>query len=77
MSKEKTPLSEGAKKALELLKTEGSLTIAKMKELGLEANSSHLTALKNRGLITSETIEIEIPTIAKRKVQLYSITKND
>ena len=77
MSKEKSPLSLGAKEALALLEKYGDLTIAKMKELGLDANSSHLTALKNRGLITSETIEIEVQTVSKRKVQLYTIVKND
>ena len=76
MSKEKTPLSQGSKDALALLKDK-SLTIAQMKELGLNANSSHLTALKNRGLVTSEEIIVEVQTISKRKVQLYSIIKND
>ena len=75
--KEKTPLSLGAKSALKLLEEKGALTIAQMKELGLDANSSHLTALKNRGLIESETVIVEVPTITKRKVQLYSIVKND
>ena len=77
MSKQKTPLSEGAKLALATLIANGPMTIAQMKVLGIDANSSHLTALKNRGLIDSETVEIEVPTITKRKVQLYTIVKND
>ena len=68
------PLSDGAKKALALIKEHGALTIADMKKLGFKnANSSHLTALKRRGLVDSETVEIEVQVIQKRKVQKYRI----
>lgn len=74
MAKELKPLSEGAIEALNLLKENGNgLTIAAMKELGVNANSSHLNALKRRGLVDSEEVEIEVPTVVKRKVQLYKV----
>ena len=70
------PLSDGAKKALALLKEKGALTIADMKALGFtNANSSHLTALKRRGLVDSVETEIEVQVIQKRKVQKYFIKK--
>ena len=70
------PLSEGAKNALELLKANGSLTIAEMKALGFEsANSSHLVALKKRGLVDSVETEVEVQVTQKRKVQKYFIKK--
>ena len=74
MSK-KTELSVNSKKAYEMVKeSENGLTIAEMKEMGFsEANSSHLTALKRRGLVDSVEIEIEVPTVIKRKVQKYFV----
>lgn len=75
-AKTPTPLSEGALKALQMLKDNGSLTIAQMKEKGFEnANSSHLTALKKRGLVDSTETEIEVQITQKRKVQKYFIVK--
>ena len=72
----KVELSDGAKKALQLLKDNGGLTVADMKELGFtNANSSHLTALKRRGLVDSHEVEIEVITKQKRKVQKYFITE--
>lgn len=72
MSKKTRPLSDGAKRALEMLKEHGDLTISGMKELGFDnVNSSHLTALKNRGLVYSEPVEIEVVSVSKRKVQQY------
>ena len=76
MSKEKkvAQLSQGALDALAMLKeNQDGLTIADMKALGLNANSSQLTALRNRGLIDSEEVEIEVQVIQKRKVQKYRI----
>jgi len=71
-------LSEGAKRALEMLKENGSMTLAEIKEKGFEkANSSHLTALKNRGLVSSEEIEKEVITVAKRKVNVYTFVETD
>ena len=75
-TKTATPLSDGANKALALLKEFGSLTIAEMKTKGLEnANSSHLTALKKRGLVDSVEVEVEVQVVQKRKVQKYFIKK--
>lgn len=68
----KPELSAGALRALEMLKEFGPLTIAQMKAKGFaEANSAHLVALKKRGLIEGDEIEVEVPTVVKRKVQLY------
>lgn len=75
-TKTQNPLSEGANKALALLSEKGALTIAEMKALGFEnANSSHLTALKKRGLVDSTEVEIEVQVVQKRKVQKYFIVK--
>jgi hypothetical protein len=78
MAKE-NKLSDGMIKALDLVKTsENGLTISQMKELGFtEANSSHLTALKKKGLVDSVEVEIEVPAIIKRKVQKYFIPKSE
>lgn len=66
-------LSAGAKRALAILQeNEGSMTLAEIKEAFPEANSSHLTALKNRGLVSTETVVKEVETIVKRKVNAYS-----
>jgi len=74
--KNQTPLSEGANLALKMLTEKGPLTISQMKELGFtNANSSHLTALKRRGLVDSEQVEIEVQVVQKRKVQKYFIKK--
>jgi len=52
--------------------------LAEIKEKGFEkANSSHLTALKNRGLVSSEEIEKEVITVAKRKVNVYTFVETD
>lgn len=69
------PLSSMSLKALEILQG-GEYTANEMKEDGgLESlNSAHLTALVNRGLITSEKITVEVPTVVKRKVNRYRIT---
>lgn len=79
MSKRKTKaLSDGAIKAFNLLKEHGALTVAEMKELGFQgANSSHLTALKNRGFVQNETVEVEMVSVSKRKVQNYSLIDPD
>lgn len=73
MATKQKELSADAKRALEMLQENGTLTLAEMKELGFEnVNSSHLTALKNRGLVTTEQIEKEVTTVVKRKVNAYS-----
>lgn len=71
MSKQ-AKLSDGAVRALAVLKEKGSATLAEIKEEFPEVNSSHLTALRNRSLVKTEQIEIEVPTVTKRKVNLYS-----
>lgn len=72
MSKQKNELSAVALEILSAIKdNKGGLTVADIKKLGIDANSSHLVALKKRGLIDSEETEIEVATIVKRKVQLY------
>ena len=74
MGKKVTELSPKAKEILAHLKENGKSTIAEMKEHGLDGvNSSHLTALRNRGLVTSEQVEKEIVTVSKRKVLEYSV----
>ena len=74
--KTQNPLSEGANLALKLLTEKGAMTISEMKESGFEnANSSHLTALKKRGLVDSVEVEIEVQVTQKRKVQKYFIKK--
>ena len=68
-------LSKGSVKAFELLKEHGDLTIAEMKDLGLpNANSSHLLALRTRGLVEAETVVIVEMKPVKRKVMRYSLT---
>jgi len=76
MAKKVTKLSEGALKALEILKSsESGLTIAEIKEKGFEdVNSSHLTALKNRGIVDTMEVEREVVTVVKRKVNVYTLT---
>lgn len=70
-------LSEGAKTALAMLQTEAEgLTVAEMKTRGFEnANASHLTALKKRGLVDSVEVEVEVVVTQKRKVQKYFLVK--
>lgn len=72
MAKKERALSAESERALKMLKEKGELTIADMKELGFDnVNSSHLTALKNRGLVQSEQVEKLVVSTVKRKVQLY------
>jgi DNA-binding PadR family transcriptional regulator len=68
-------LSSMSLKALEFLQ-EGEFTANELKDKGLEnLNSAHLTALVNRGLIESEKVVVEVPTIVKRKVNQYRLTE--
>lgn len=71
--KKVAPLSPGAIEALEAVKNAGAdgITIADMKAAGIPANPSQMTALKNRGLIESVQVEIEVVVTQKRKVQKY------
>ena len=69
----KKPLSQHSQKALSFLKGQTEPTImASIEVEGL--NSAHLTALKNRGLVETVQVEIEVPTVVKRKVNAYTLT---
>ena len=69
-------LSKGASEALEMLKEVITATALTLKENGLEnLNSSHLVALKNRGLVETKDVEVEVLTVVKRKVKAYTITE--
>ena len=73
MSKKVKELSDGAKEVLAVLNdSESPMTLAEIKETLPSANSSHLTALKNRGMVTSEPTEKLVTTVAKRTVNIYS-----
>ncbi len=70
-------LSPVAKEVLEVLKSAGkSMTLAEIKEVMPNANSAHLTALKNRGLVGAEQVEKEVVTVAKRKVNEYAVLED-
>ena len=73
MSKKVKELSDGAKEVLAVLNdSESPMTLAEIKETLPSANSSHLTALKNRGMVSSEPTEKLVTTVAKRTVNIYS-----
>ena len=77
MSK-KPELSVNSKRAYEMLKENGPLTVSQMKELGFaEVNSANLIALKRRGLVESVEVVVEVPTVVKRKVQLYTVKESE
>jgi predicted transcriptional regulator len=67
-------LSPKSLEALQILK-EGTFTMNELVERGLDnLNSANLTALVNRGLISSEQVVVEVPTVVKRKVNAYTLT---
>lgn len=73
MAKTKTELSPKAKEILEFIKeSDRPLTQAEIAESVEGVNSAHLTALKNRGLVTAEKIEKIVVTESKRKVNEYT-----
>ena len=70
----KKPLSVTSAQALKFLKGRDEPTI--MADIEVEGlNSANLTALVTRGLIEAEKVEIEVPTVVKRKVNAYTITE--
>ena len=70
-----TPLSEGAKRALEMLQDGTCKTAADMKIQGFAVNSAHLTVLVKRGYAISEDSVIECEFCgSKRKVKAYTLT---
>lgn len=73
MEKKLPKLSDGSLKALEMIK-KGVSTAQEMKDKGFEVNSSHLTALVNRGLVVANTVEKEMQVVVKRKVNEYALS---
>lgn len=74
----KQPLSPTATEVLEVLtKSDAPLTLEEVKEFVPNANPSHLTALRNRGLVSSEKVTKEVPTVVKRKVNEYTFVPQD
>ena len=77
MAKKVIKLSEGATKALDILKDVKTATALDIKGKGFEdLNSAHLTALVNRGYVVSTDVEVEVQTVVKRKVKAYTITED-
>lgn len=79
MAKTFAPLSEVAQAIYDLMVKEGRpLTLAEVRELGIDnANSSHFTALRNRGLITADDVEKEVVEVKTRTVKIYSLVDKD
>lgn len=76
MAKERKlgPLSEGAKLVYDKMVELGvPLTMAELKDLGVDANPAHFTAMRNRGLISAEKVEKEVATVVLRKMNEYSL----
>jgi DNA-binding transcriptional ArsR family regulator len=70
--KKVAPLSDTANEILDVLKaSETPLTLAQIKEVVPSANSAHLTALRTRGLVEGEQVEIEVVKTTKAKVLQY------
>jgi len=78
MAKKVRDLSDKAKEILKVLEnhSDETLTLKEIAELGVEKpNGSHLKALENRGLVTSQDIEVEVTTT--RTVKAYSIKNKE
>ncbi len=79
----KTPkVAELSAKSKEVLATlranEGGLTVAELKEMGIDGvNSSHLSALVDRGLVSAEKVVVEVVTKTKREVNRYTPVKSE
>lgn len=66
-------LSPKSLEVLEVLK--GLDQAVTMNDLNLDGlNSAHLTALVNRGLVVADKVVVEVATVAKRKVNAYTLT---
>jgi hypothetical protein len=71
--KKVAPLSETATEILEVLKaSETPLTLAQIKTVVSGANPAHLVALRSRGLVNSEQVEVEVVKTTKAKVLQYN-----
>lgn len=67
-------LSPKATEILDFLKAqETPVTLADIKKVITDANSAHLTALRTRGLVNADEIEIEVPKVTKTKVLRYKV----
>lgn len=77
MAKERA-LSVEATEILEFVRaSESALTLADIKVAFPKANSSHLTALANRNLVSADKIEKEVITVTKRKVNSYTFVPQE
>jgi len=73
MAKKVRELSPKAKEVLAVLQaSETALTLAELKDLVPNLNSSHLTALANRDLVSTEKVTKEVVTVTKREVNSYT-----
>lgn len=73
MAKKVAALSAKALEVLEVLKnSDKALTLADLKASVANLNSSHLTALRNRNLVSADSVEKEVVTVAKRTVNVYT-----
>jgi DNA-binding transcriptional ArsR family regulator len=73
MAKKTPELSVTAKAILDLIsKSRNPLSLDEIKKAIPDANSSHLTALRNRGLVSAEKVEKEVTVTATREVNVYS-----
>jgi len=71
MAKKVAALSEKALEVLAVLTaSDKALTLAELKETVKDLNSSHLTALRNRNLVSADSVEKEVVTVAKRTVNV-------
>jgi hypothetical protein len=77
MAKERE-LSAVAKEVFKALQSfPNGATLADIKKVVPNANSAHLVALKSRGLVNAEKVEIETERIVKSKVNSYSVIETD
>jgi DNA-binding transcriptional ArsR family regulator len=68
------PLSPKATEILDFLKSATEpMTLAEIKEKVEGANSAHLTALRTRGLISTDEVEKEVVRVVKSKVLTYAV----
>lgn len=69
-------LSAKAKEVLAVLRDNGPMTLAELKDYGVKGvNPAHLTALRNRGLVGGEKVEKEVVVVTKRKVMNYEVNE--
>lgn len=68
-------LTEGMVNSLRALSNGEPVTVAELKAANFAVNPSQLTALVRRGLVSAESVSIEVPIIAKREVNQYTITE--